>query len=596
MTRLRGAAWYAAAPLLGLLLYWRAPRLWFVNDDFAWLGLPAEARAHGLSYALFTPFAQGTVRLFSERIFFLVFSTLFGLHALPYHLWVLATWVVAVALVQQIGETLTNSRAAGLLAALVWAANTNAAPAIAWASAYNQVLCGALLLAAFYSRLRGWRVAEWAFYLAGFGALEVVVMYPFLAMLHALCADKKRLRDAAWLFAPAILFSVFHFLFIPKSSDSVYALALDRRLPATVKTYLAWMFEPGSAALRSNIDAYRTPEKILGLLLALGLAGFVVRCLIRRQWMVVFFCGWFLLLLAPVLPLPRHLMFYYLTLPSIGLAWLAGWAVASAWDGGGWAKPAAVGLAAIYFAASTAGIEAQTRWYAARGQRMRSVVEGVASVVTAHPGSAVALEGADTELIDSGFEDRPFRLVSADRVWLMPDVSSDKLFAQVESGQARVLDVTRAGTRDATQSFEDAYEQAQVDAHPNFVDVGNPAYAARLGPTWYAPENGFRWAPKSAAVSIGGPASKNEILDVTGFAPAALLTAGPVTLLFRANSIEIGRATISKPGEPFALEFPLPGPTVGQKTIEISIETNRTFRPAGENRDLGMVFGTFTVR
>src|ERR1700722_9355016 len=154
--QLRGAAWYAAAPLAGLLLYWRTPFLWFVNDDFAWLGLPAEARAHGLSYALFTPFAQGTVRLLSERIFFFAFSNLCGLHALPYHLWVLATWILAVALVQQIGERLTASRTAGLLAALVWAANMNAAPAAAWGSAYNQGLCGALLLAAFYSRLRGW--------------------------------------------------------------------------------------------------------------------------------------------------------------------------------------------------------------------------------------------------------------------------------------------------------------------------------------------------------------------------------------------------------------------------------------------------------
>src|ERR1700684_1542626 len=141
MTRLRRATWYAAAPLAGLLLYWRTPFLWFVNDDFAWLGLPAEARAHGLSSALFTPFAQGTVRLLSERIFFFAFSNLCGLHALPYHLWVLATWILAVALVQPISEVLTQSRAAGLLAALIWAANANAVPPLAWASAYNQILC-----------------------------------------------------------------------------------------------------------------------------------------------------------------------------------------------------------------------------------------------------------------------------------------------------------------------------------------------------------------------------------------------------------------------------------------------------------------------
>ena len=489
--RLQGAAWYAAAPLAGMLLYWRLPSLWFVNDDFAWLGLPAEAHAHGLFYALFSPFAQGTVRLLSERVFFLAFSGLFGLHALPYHLWVLATWMLAVTLVQRIGEILTQSRAAGLLAALIWAANSNAAPPIVWASAYNQILCAALLLGAFYSRLRGWRVGEWLFYLAGFGALEVTVMYPFLAALHAFCVDRKRLAGTVSLFIPAGLFAALHFLFIPKSTDSVYALAVDYRLPATVKTYLSWLLEPGSAALGPSIEAYRTPEKILGLLFALALAGFVLRCLMRRQWIALFFCGWAVLLLAPVLPLPEHLMFYYLTLPSIGLAWLAGWAVASAYNSGPGLRAAAVALAVIYFTASVAGIDAEVRLYAQRGQRMRAVMEAVAAAMAAHPGDAVVLQGADTQLVNSGFEDRPFRLVGAPRVSLLPD-GAEALPAQAASGQVRVLKVTGNEARDVTE----AYAETGADRRPNFVDVGNPAYARRLGPTWYPIENGFRWAPK----------------------------------------------------------------------------------------------------
>ncbi len=518
--------------------YWRTPSLWFVNDDFAWLGLPAEARAHGLLYALFSPFAQGTVRVLSERVFFLAFSDLFGLHALPYHLWVLATWLLAVALVQRIGEILTESRAAGLLAALVWAANSNAAPAVAWASAYNQILCAALLLAAFYSRLREWRAAEWVFYLAGFGALEVMVMYPFLAALHAFCVDRKRLPGTGWLFLPAALFAALHFTFIPKSPDSVYALAVDHRLAGTVKTYLSWMLEPASAALGPNIEAYRTPEKILGLLFVLALTGFVIRCLMRKQWIVLFFCGWFLLLLAPVLLLPEYLMFYYLTLPSIGLAWLAGWAVSSAYNSGPGLRIAAVGLAAIYCAVSAAGIDAEVRLYAVRGQRMHAVMEGVAAAVAAHPGNTIALEGADTQLVNSGFKDRPFRLVGAPQVSLLPD-GAEALPAQVASGQARVLKVTGDGTRDVTEAY--------------FVDVGNPAYAGRLGPTWYPIENGFRWAPKTATVRVAGPPARGGKLHVTGFAP------GPGTLVFRVGSALIGyRATISKPGEAFALDFPLP--------------------------------------
>lgn len=282
-------------------------------------------------------------------------------------------------------------------------------------------------------------------------------------------------------------------------------------------------------------------------------------------------------------------MFYYLTIPSIGLAWLAGWAISKAWDNGLAAKATATALAGVYFAASAAGVDSQERWYASRGQRMRSVVEGVAATEMAHPGNSIAIDGVDTELKSSGFADRPFRLVGADRVWLMREVPSEKLFAEVESGQARVLEVAGGETRDVTQTYE-------LDQHLNFVDVGNPAYATRLGPTWYSPENGFRWAPKSASVYVGGPASKEEELHVTGFAPAPLLAAGPATLIFRADGTEIGRATISKAGESFTLEFPLPAKTIGQKSVEISVESSRTFHPAGDTRDLGMVFGTFAVR
>ena len=246
---------FAPAPLIGLLLYWRVPRLWFQNDDFAWLSLERDLRENGLIHALFTPFAQGTVRVLGDRLFFLVFSRLFRLHALPYRIFELATWIVALTLIvligeKLIGERLTGSRTAAVAAAILWAANVNAVEAVAWASAYDQLLCAVCVLGAFYSRLRGWRAAEWIFYLAGFGALEIVVMYPFLAVAYALCTDRKELRGTLWLFAPAVVFSVVHFLWIPKPAGGVYALSLDSRLPATFASYLGWTFEPGRAALR----------------------------------------------------------------------------------------------------------------------------------------------------------------------------------------------------------------------------------------------------------------------------------------------------------------------------------------------------------
>jgi hypothetical protein len=324
---------------------------------------------------------------------------------------------------------------------------------VAWASAYDQLLCAVCVLAAFYCRLCGWRAAEWIFYLAGFGALEIMVMYPFLAVLYALSTDLKQLRSSLWLlFAPAVAFTAIHFLLIPKPAAGVYTLSFDSRLPETVAKYLAWSFEPGSSALRSHAEQLRTPEIMLGALLGLAIGWFAIRSLLRQEWMVAFFCGWFVVLLAPVLLLPNHLTPYYLTLPSIGLAWLAGWAITSGWSAGGWRRWAVTGLAVAYFVGNAAGIEAQTRWVQTRSQRMRRVMEGVAVTVASHRGDVIVLEGVDDELYQTGFDIHPSLLVGAENVWRVPaDLSPNQLRAAVAEGHTRVLEIAaNGGTRDIT--------------------------------------------------------------------------------------------------------------------------------------------------
>src|SRR5580698_3323868 len=231
MTRFSRYGWLAIAPAFALLIYWRVPLTWFANDDFAWLGLPLEVhRAPDLIEVLFAPRAQGTVRFLGERLFFLVFSVVFGFHALPYHLFALATWCADLVLAALIGERLTKSKAAGVLAAVFWTASSILVTPIAWASAYNELLCGFCILMAFYARLRGWRVTEWIAYLTGFGALEVIVVYPAIAALHALISqqnrDRKDVRSALPLFIPAILFTILHFLLIPKNASGYYKVEI----------------------------------------------------------------------------------------------------------------------------------------------------------------------------------------------------------------------------------------------------------------------------------------------------------------------------------------------------------------------------------
>src|ERR1700761_5022389 len=100
MTRAARAAYWLLPIAFCLAVYWLGIRTWFVQDDFAWLSL----RLHifdfkSLLQALFAPQAQGTIRPFSERGFFLLFSDLFGLRALPYRLFVFFDQALNVVLV-----------------------------------------------------------------------------------------------------------------------------------------------------------------------------------------------------------------------------------------------------------------------------------------------------------------------------------------------------------------------------------------------------------------------------------------------------------------------------------------------------------------
>ncbi|MEP7364784.1 MAG: hypothetical protein ABI972_16130, partial [Acidobacteriota bacterium] len=155
MHRSRFLALWLAASAFCLWLYWPGLRAWFQQDDFAWLGLGMNVHtAPELWNALFAPKAQGTIRPWSERAFFMGFFALFGLDALPYRILVFATQLLNLGLVISITRRLTGSWLAAALAPILWTANASLGLPMSWTSAYNQILCATFLLGAFYCLLR----------------------------------------------------------------------------------------------------------------------------------------------------------------------------------------------------------------------------------------------------------------------------------------------------------------------------------------------------------------------------------------------------------------------------------------------------------
>src|SRR5882762_1663021 len=121
MKHARTAAWWAAPMLLCLALHWGGFTAWFRGDDFAWLGLGTRVHSFGeLLAALFLPAAQGTMRVASERVFFMAGFALFGMNPLPFRIVIFATQFANIALMAAIARRLTGSSVAGLFAAIFW--------------------------------------------------------------------------------------------------------------------------------------------------------------------------------------------------------------------------------------------------------------------------------------------------------------------------------------------------------------------------------------------------------------------------------------------------------------------------------------------
>ena len=102
--------------------------------------------------------------------------------------------------------------------------------------------------------------------------------------------------------------------------------------------------------------------------------------------------------------------------------------------------------------------------------------------------------------------------------------------------------------------------------------------------------------PKRATVKLSRSRVPSQRLHITGYGPAAVLESGPVTLHVTASGLDVGSAVIRKPNEQFAFDFPWPPALIGRESIEIAVEVDKVLRASSDNRELGMVFGTFTIR
>ena len=349
-------------------------------------------------------------------------------------------------------------------------------------------------------------------------------------------------------------------------------------------------------------------------IIGIALLGFLIHKLRRGELLAGLFAFWFFVFLAPVLPLREHFTEYYLTLPTIGVAMLGAWAFASSWKAGKWWRFTGVAIAVIYIGTSIPISRSITSWSYQRTQRARKLVLGVGRAHQLHPGKTILLSGVDSELFWAAVTDRPFPLVGVNEVYLVPEAGS-QIEAHTELAEisdyvipqgpmlnalsaevAVVYDVSGEKLRNITKQYSATAKTRFKPEPARRVDVGKSMFSGQIGAGWYQIEDGYRWMPKRASLSLGGPRSASEKLYITGYCPAAQVEQGPVNLTVFVAGEPLSTVKLKDGDARFDFSFPLPEKLLGSESIEVSLSVDRSFSAPGDPRELGAAFGVFAIR
>ncbi len=604
--RLRNSAsvlYWVLPPLLCLLVFRRGLLSWFLQDDFAWLRLEMHSFSDFWSL-LVEPRAGGSIRPLSERFFFILFRRLFDLRAFPYHLFVFLTQFANLLLLTAIARRLTASRGAALVASLLWTLNISLLTPLAWTSAYNQVLCSFFYLTSFLLFLRQLETGRWSFYwwqcaafVLGFGALETMAVYPLVLLAYCLLLARPNTWKTLPLLAVSALYIALRFRGAAGSLAGPYAFHFDAGILTALWRYWSWSLGPVRFA-----EAYGLPAPaalVLVVVLSLALLAALVHAVSASPRLgisasgpsrvpasalfapALFGLAWFLLTLAPVLPLPDRRFDYYLTIPAIGLALAIACLLPSVprWAAALWLL--------IYFSCSIAFIEKELRLHYRRSQLARRLIAGLQAARTFHPGRTILLTGVNDQLFYAVLYDEGPRTAGLRHIYLAPTnprlttapglapVENYRLparatLAALQSRLAEVYDVSQGNLRNITTLYTLSAPDLLKPTPPRRVDVGEPLLASQIGSGWSEIDLDHRWMSRRAEVRLAAPQSPGDRLRIEAINPE-YSHSGPFLLAVSANGVRLGRVEI-RDERSCRRFFDLPASFLGAEEITIALE------------------------
>jgi hypothetical protein len=441
--------------------------------------------------------------------------------------------------------------------------------------------------------------------------LEINVVFPALIAVYLVLFARRRLVAILPMFLVSAAYTIWHRSSAKGMGSSVYAMNFD---PVDLlRTFGSYALFAVSAPMMGAVGPVTEETyRLIGYAVLTILVAFIVRRLLKREWLALFLVAWFAIVVGPYVPLTNHISDYYLTVPTIGLAMLGAWAIVHAWRGPVYAKALAV-VAVLLFAIPCIWQEVYlTRWTAERSRKARTLVRSLAAAHKRFPDKTILLHGVDEDLFWTAIYDRPELALGWTDVYMtaatepvikpLPgrDIASrfmgDAIAREaIKSGKAVVYDVSVQPIRNITRHYAGVLESQGEITPPAIIQAGNPHYARFLKDGWHETDGGTRWTSRRAVLDIAAPKSPAAKVKIDGWVSQIHTAETQLKVGVFVNGRSIGVQEVPKGVVTVNLAYDLPASVVGSPTMELAIEVDRTVSTPADSRKLGLSLGAIAV-
>ena len=314
----------------------------FSGDDWYHLLISQASSLKEVTHFFYfaRPFQQATFyRPLSNQLFFFSFQKIFGLNPLPYYIFGLILFSVTLYLIYTLSKELWNNKLFPILTVIIYAFSVSNFPRVYFLSALQEYFLVIFVLLTLLSHLKkNTLLATTFFILALFSKETAVVLPPLIFLIDWL---KKNINFKRYFAYSAILLVYLYFRFfvmhVPQEEAYIWNFS-PLKMANTFAWYSLWSIGAPELLIDYISSGFRPIPRffsdyplwwkviIIPLLTLLASAGFLLLKQLKKiDKKFIFFCGFFLTSLAPLLLLPQHKFALEQGLPLVGFSMAVAW-------------------------------------------------------------------------------------------------------------------------------------------------------------------------------------------------------------------------------------------------------------------------------